>query len=781
MSYSSVLSSNNAKESGNSSPGSPSTKGSSLHQSLYGSASWTAEPPPAPNDSTPSIYPPAKAPAASSGGAIPIPQLTSVVSGGGETPTAQDSSFNYGGFDPSATATSAFQTTEDQRKKSIEAFLSQSPSQALGDAFVGMGLEEDGGKSSSATDIDTDNWAGDSVQASAAEYVPSQFQYDDNSGYDAYGNGGINNGYGVPQVGGSFQPQVVNAAQPQGVFYMAVNVGGQQVLQPVQLVQLPNGQMATVLANPPAMQDGGIGGLGMGYDPSFGAEFDNGTGRRKKGQRTDDILKRDISPIDTPADLAIDNQNSDLHELYGSTRRPALKDLLGNVCRLSKDQVGCRLLQQALDEDGSEAATAIFKEGLAFMSEIMVDPFGNYLFQKILEKCSDAERLTIIRTVAPKLVQSALNLHGTRSVQKVVEMCSFDANAATAVTKSLAPQAARLCIDANGNHVIQRVLQRLPHQHARFVFDAVAASVGEVARHRHGCCVIQRCLDSPKSTARSNLVAKIVEKALELMQDAYGNYVVQYVLDVCSDEEAHAVCQSVAGRVTMLAIQKFSSNVMEKCLEKANDKTQELYMREISHPEKVKDLMSDPFGNYVVQRALAVATHAQAVRLVEAMRPHLSGMRNTAGGRRIVAKICRRFPNFNSELQPSSKEHNNFHHNNYHHKGGYHNNHHSRDPYHTGGGGGGHHNNYRNNRGGYHNNHHNNGDYNSHGDHHRGGRGGGGRGGGDSGLVVMRRKQEGQEPNTFATNQATEDGDAGTSAKTPGDDARDDAGNGDAN
>jgi hypothetical protein len=149
-------------------------------------------------------------------------------------------------------------------------------------------------------------------------------------------------------------------------------------------------------------------------------------------------------------------------------------------------------------------------------------------------------------------------------------------------------------------------------------------------------------------------VARIVEKALDLMQDAYGNYVVQYVLDVCSDEEAAAVCESVAGRVSQLAVQKFSSNVMEKCLEKANDRVQELYLRELSHPDKVKDLMSDPFGNYVVQRGLAVATHAQAVRLVEAMRPHLQGMRNTAGGRRIIAKICRRFPNFNAELAPQN-------------------------------------------------------------------------------------------------------------------------------
>jgi hypothetical protein len=144
------------------------------------------------------------------------------------------------------------------------------------------------------------------------------------------------------------------------------------------------------------------------------------------------------------------------------------------------------------------------------------------------------------------------------------------------------------------------------------------------------------------------------------MQDAYGNYVVQYVLDVCEDTDVHAVCDSVVGRVSLLAIQKFSSNVMEKCLERCTDRTKEYYLQELSDPDRIRELMMDPFGNYVVQRALSVASHAQAVRLVEAMRPHLissdpgapygqrndGGMRNTAGGRRIMAKICRRFPYF---------------------------------------------------------------------------------------------------------------------------------------
>jgi hypothetical protein len=355
--------------------------------------------------------------------------------------------------------------------------------------------------------------------------------------------------------------------------------------------------------------------------------------------------------------------------LYAAPQRPPLDILLGQIRRLSRDQVGCRLVQQALDEEGTIAATLILKEGLPFWGEAMVDPFGNYLFQKILEKVTPQERIMLVKSVSPRLVNASLNLHGTRSVQKLVELCAQDEHnqvvganeesAADILTYSLAPAAARLCIDSHGNHVIQRILLKLNYKHSKFVFDAVALSVGDVARHRHGCCVIQRCLDSQPTEARSHLVLRIVDKSLELMQDAYGNYVVQYVLDVCSDQDVQAVCESVAGRVNLLAIQKFSSNVMEKCLERCSDRIKEMYLDEMSRPERIRELMMDPFGNYVVQRALSVATHTQAIRLVEAMRPHLlstqtsgpngqrnGGVRNTAGGRRIIAKICRRFPNF---------------------------------------------------------------------------------------------------------------------------------------
>lgn len=496
----------------------------------------------------------------------------------------------------------------------------------------------------------------------------------------------------APQMAGA-----ANGQQPQ-VLYMAVPSpdGRGQVLQPVQMVQLPNknysyvmpgaaGGAAAGVVPQPVMVDGTqqqqpmmvlppLPNQHQEYATTVGADGGRG-GDRNRVSNNANSRQYDVEDYNKP--LPRSTSNSGMYQTvtdatgagFATPQRPPLDALLGQVRRLSRDQVGCRLVQQALDEEGPMAATLILNEGLPFWGEAMVDPFGNYLFQKILEKITAEERVMLLKSVSMRIVNASLNLHGTRSVQKVVELCALDLqnttldpaeeSAADILTQSLAPAAARLCIDSHGNHVIQRILLKLGHKHSQFVFDAVAASVGDVARHRHGCCVIQRCLDSPRTEARSNLVDRIVNKSLELMQDAYGNYVVQYVLDVCADDHVQAVCASVVGKVNLLAIQKFSSNVMEKCLERCNDRTKELYVQEMSDPNRVRELMMDPFGNYVVQRALSVSSHTQAIRLVEAMRPHLvatqttgpngqrnGGVRNTAGGRRIIAKICRRFPNF---------------------------------------------------------------------------------------------------------------------------------------
>jgi pumilio RNA-binding family len=60
---------------------------------------------------------------------------------------------------------------------------------------------------------------------------------------------------------------------------------------------------------------------------------------------------------------------------------------------------------------------------------------------------------------------------------------------------------------------------------------------------------------------------KIAENTNVFVRNAFGNYVVQYVLELKMTEVNKKIGQKLLGDLLELGKQKFSSNVIEKCLE----------------------------------------------------------------------------------------------------------------------------------------------------------------------------------------------------------------------
>ncbi|KAN0060726.1 hypothetical protein ACQY0O_007384 [Thecaphora frezii] len=333
-------------------------------------------------------------------------------------------------------------------------------------------------------------------------------------------------------------------------------------------------------------------------------------------------------------------------ELDAGTR---LEDLQGEIFALCKDQHGCRYLQKKLEEGLPSHRDMIFAETFHHFAELMTDPFGNYLCQKMLEYCTDEQRNRIVESVAPELVTISLNMHGTRAVQKTIDFLSTSRQIHS-IIMALSMNVVTLIKDLNGNHVIQKCLNRLGAEDNQFIYNAVAAHCVEVATHRHGCCVLQRCIDHASDSQRIQLVAEITYNALTLVQDPFGNYVVQYVLDLCDPRFTDAVIRQFVGNVCLLSVQKFSSNVIEKCIRVSDPSIRKQLIEELLNRSKLEKLLRDSFANYVVQTALDYADPVQRMRLVECIRPILPVIRNTPYGKRIQSKLQRD----NLDLGPQS-------------------------------------------------------------------------------------------------------------------------------
>jgi hypothetical protein len=65
---------------------------------------------------------------------------------------------------------------------------------------------------------------------------------------------------------------------------------------------------------------------------------------------------------------------------------------------MARDQGSCRLLQARLEGGGDAALTTlVYREVLPHARTVAVDPFGNYLFQKLLDVLSPQRRSVFMR------------------------------------------------------------------------------------------------------------------------------------------------------------------------------------------------------------------------------------------------------------------------------------------------------------------------------------------------------------------------------------------------
>ena len=123
------------------------------------------------------------------------------------------------------------------------------------------------------------------------------------------------------------------------------------------------------------------------------------------------------------------------------------------------------------------------------------------------------------------------------------------------------------------------------------------------------------------------------------MQNPFGNYVLQYIIDLQEKDFTDPLCYTFAGFVCGYSKQKFSSNVIEKCIRGADSQVSHVLIEEMLNPVELEKLLRDNYANYVLQTAIEYADAELKRRLVDHIEPLLPSIRQTPYHRRIQNKI----------------------------------------------------------------------------------------------------------------------------------------------
>lgn len=230
------------------------------------------------------------------------------------------------------------------------------------------------------------------------------------------------------------------------------------------------------------------------------------------------------------------------------------------------------------------------------------------------------------------------------------------------IVKELENNVLRCVKDQNGNHVIQKAIERVPAQHVQFIINAFREQVQRLSTHPYGCRVIQRMLEHCKENARRSILAELHGCVPRLIIDQFGNYVIQHVIENGEEKDRFRIVAVVISQLFMYSRHKFASNVVEKSIEfgEPGQKAEILRLLTANNDKgesAALALVRDQYGNYVIRKSTSLSRVSPSGRsltigiekvlghlkgreregLVEQIRAHLVHLKKFNYGKQVAA------------------------------------------------------------------------------------------------------------------------------------------------
>ena len=328
-----------------------------------------------------------------------------------------------------------------------------------------------------------------------------------------------------------------------------------------------------------------------------------------------------------------------------------------NPAYFLRDQLYCRQIQTKLENNinNKQYSEEFYQNIKPFLIEIIEHQFGNYVIQKFLDVLILQENKIIFKNIfvdiKEKLFSICIHNYGTRVIQKSLEKLEngkyskIETDELNLVFQYLIENHLyELCCDKNGNHVYQKLLRIFPKENNKnnFLFDSLIKISYQVSIIQQGATLLGVAFDNSNETQKEKLCDAIIEKIGDLIIDKYGNYTIQTVFKLYNEKVNEKLFKYIDDNIFRLSKEKFSSNVIDKCILENSEKSHKLIDNMIKK-NIIKDMIIDKFGNYVVQKAMSISDRNTCEKIAEQIKPKLGELQKTNIGKKVYEKLMQNY------------------------------------------------------------------------------------------------------------------------------------------
>ncbi len=241
----------------------------------------------------------------------------------------------------------------------------------------------------------------------------------------------------------------------------------------------------------------------------------------------------------------------------------------------------------------------------------MMDVYGNYFIQYLIKNSNENQINLIINYIKNDYVIIALNYSGTHVLQTLLDMIKTIEEEIILV-ESIKGNELKMAFDINATHVLQKMICVINEIRRNSINNIILKNIKALCLDANGICVVKKFIGNTFLCENKEKIIKLIsENCIEIAQNPYGNYGIQYILEEWGITICESIVKIIINNICSLSTQKYSSNVSEKIIGLLDEDKQNLIIQELFLSNKFIFVLRSKYGRYVIQKAIKILNKKQ--------------------------------------------------------------------------------------------------------------------------------------------------------------------------
>lgn len=276
-------------------------------------------------------------------------------------------------------------------------------------------------------------------------------------------------------------------------------------------------------------------------------------------------------------------------------------NVLNNISlEFLRSQTGSRHVQNVLEQCDEAVFQNMFANLIQHVCELLTDDYAHYAMQKLIQRCSKENRICILQLMSKDAERIICDKRGSFSIQSLIQV--IQSKEEIMILDSMLSQTVEsIAKISHGHYALQKFIQLHGNNHLH-LYKNMSFTITPLSTCLYGMKTIKLIIDTVDPPYLIDVFKAVAFAWDALIFDQYGNYVFQRALVRSPQWLQVSMVNSVQSSLVSMAQQKFSSNIVERCIEVSEGHVRQKLVVVLFQSSNI--LIGDRFGNFVLQKAL---------------------------------------------------------------------------------------------------------------------------------------------------------------------------------